>query len=172
MRLNCELRGQPTTHERCPGCDFLTREWHEYRPDASPEQMAAEGVLGAINLGRARSDVLAVTTNDVPGYRVAAVHGDVYGTIVRARNYFSNLGASFRTMIGGEVVGYTKLLREARSEARQRLIDEARALGANAILAVRFDCNEIGDVMSEITAYGTAVTIERLPEPELADAAN
>jgi uncharacterized protein YbjQ (UPF0145 family) len=106
--------------------------------------------------------VLIATTNDIPGYRIAQVHGDVFGLTVRARNYFSNLGAQFRTLAGGEVAGYTKLLVDSRKEARHRMWQEARALGANAVVAMRFDCNEIGDIMSEVVACGTAVTAEAL----------
>jgi uncharacterized protein YbjQ (UPF0145 family) len=106
--------------------------------------------------------VLIVTTNEVPGYRITHVHGDVFGLIVRARNYFSNVGAQLRTLAGGEVAGYTKLLTDSRNQARQRMWREARARGANAIVAMRFDCNEIGDIMSEVAAYGTAVTVEPL----------
>jgi len=105
--------------------------------------------------------VLIVTTNEIPGYRIVQVHGDVFGLIVRARNYFSNLGAQFRTLAGGEVAGYTRLLTDSRNQARERMWREARALGANAVVAMRFDCNEIGDIMSEVAAYGTAVTVER-----------
>ena len=82
--------------------------------------------------------VLVVTTNEVPGYRIIHVHGDVFGLIVRARNYFSNLGASFRTLAGGEVAGYTKLLTDSRNQARERMWRAARAKGANAVIAMRF----------------------------------
>jgi uncharacterized protein YbjQ (UPF0145 family) len=112
--------------------------------------------------GRDTVPVLIVTTNEIPGYRITQVHGDVFGLVVRARNYFSNLGASFRTLAGGEVAGYTKLLTESRNQARARMWHEARTRGANAIVAMRFDCNEIGDIMSEVAAYGTAVTVEPL----------
>ena len=74
---------------------------------------------------------------------------------------FSNIGASFRTISGGEVKGYTTLLRDSRNDARERLAAEALAKGANAVVAMRFDCNQIADVMSEIAAYGTAVTIRK-----------
>lgn len=106
--------------------------------------------------------VLIVTTNEVPGYRITQVHGDVFGLIVRARNYFSNVGAQLRTLAGGEVAGYTKLLTDSRNQARERMWREARARGANAVVAMRFDCNEIGDIMSEVAAYGTAVSVEPL----------
>jgi uncharacterized protein YbjQ (UPF0145 family) len=107
------------------------------------------------------SDILISTMNDIPGYEVTAVYGEVYGLVVRARNVFSNVGASFRTIVGGEAKGYTKLLSDSRDEAVARLTEAARAKGANAVLAMRFDCNEIGDIMSEVAAYGTAVTIQR-----------
>lgn len=103
--------------------------------------------------------MLIVTTNDVAGYRITAVHGDVFGLIVRARNVFGNIGASLRTVAGGEVGGYTRLLTGSRNEARARMWREARARGGNAVIAMRFDCNEIGDIMSEVVAYGTAVTV-------------
>ncbi len=104
-------------------------------------------------------DILISTMNDVPGYEVVAVHGEVYGLIVRARNVFSNIGAGLRTIVGGEARGYTKLLSDSRDQATERLREAAAARGANAVLAMRFDCNEIGDIMSEVAAYGTAVTI-------------
>jgi len=106
--------------------------------------------------------VLIVTTNDIAGYRITQVHGDVFGLIVRARTVFSNIGAQFMTVAGGEVAGYTKLLADSRNQARERMWREARARGANAVVGMRFDCNEIGEVMSEVAAYGTAVTVERL----------
>jgi uncharacterized protein YbjQ (UPF0145 family) len=106
--------------------------------------------------------MLIVTTNEIPGYRITKVHGDVFGLIVRARNVFSNMGAQLMTVAGGEVAGYTKLLVDSRNQARERMWQEARARGANAVIAMRFDCNEIGNIMSEVAAYGTAVTVEPL----------
>jgi uncharacterized protein YbjQ (UPF0145 family) len=107
------------------------------------------------------SDIIISTMNDLPGYDVVEVHGEVYGLIVRARNVFSNIGAGLRTVVGGEAKGYTKLLSESRDDATDRLREAAAGKGANAVLAMRFDCNEIGDVMSEVAAYGTAVTVRR-----------
>jgi uncharacterized protein YbjQ (UPF0145 family) len=104
-------------------------------------------------------NVLVVTTNDVPGYEVVQVIGEVFGLIVRARNVFSNIGASLRTLFGGEVGGYTTLLSDSRNQAIERLKAAARERGANAVLAMRFDCNEIADLMSEIAAYGTAAVV-------------
>jgi uncharacterized protein YbjQ (UPF0145 family) len=107
-------------------------------------------------------DIIITTTNDLPGYEVVEVHGEVFGLIVRARNVFSNIGASFRTVFGGEAKGYTSLLVDSRNEAVERLKDATRARGGNAVLAMRFDCNEIADIMSEVAAYGTAVTVRRI----------
>lgn len=101
-----------------------------------------------------------VTTNDVPGYEVVEVYGEVFGLIVRSRNLFSNFGASLRTIFGGEVRGYTKLLSDTRLQAMQRLVAEAQAKGANAILMMRFDSGDIGQQMNEVVAYGTAVRIQ------------
>ena len=105
--------------------------------------------------------ILVTTMNDVPGYEIVAVHGEVFGLIVRARNVFSNLGASLRTLIGGEVGGYTALLSDSRNHAIERLRMAALEKGGNAVVAMRFDCNEIANLMSEIAAYGTAVTIRK-----------
>lgn len=107
-------------------------------------------------------DLLVVTTNDVPGYKVTAVYGECFGIIVRSRNMFSNMGASFRTIFGGEVGGYTKLLAKSREDAVSRLRDEARSKGGNAVLAMRFDTSEIGGIMNEVSAYGTAVKLEKI----------
>lgn len=107
-------------------------------------------------------DIIITTMNDLPGYEVTDVYGEVFGLIVRARNAFSNVGASFRTLVGGEAKGYTKLLSDSRNHAVERLRDAAVERGANAVLAMRFDCNEIGDIMSEVAAYGTAVRVRKL----------
>ncbi|HEU4977654.1 MAG TPA: YbjQ family protein [Solirubrobacteraceae bacterium] len=104
-------------------------------------------------------EILVSTMNDVPGYEVVAVHGEVFGLVARARNAFSNIGAGFRTLVGGEAKGYTKLLSDSRDQATDRMREAAVARGGNAVIAMRFDCNEIGDIISEVAAYGTAVTI-------------
>jgi uncharacterized protein YbjQ (UPF0145 family) len=107
-------------------------------------------------------EIIIATTNELPGYEVVQVYGEVFGLIVRARNVFSNIGAGFRTVFGGEAKGYTQLLTDSRNEAVERLKEAARERGANAVLAMRFDCNEIADVMSEVAAYGTAVSVRKL----------
>jgi len=108
------------------------------------------------------TDVIVATTNDLPGYRVVETYGEVFGLIVRSRNLFSNIGASFRTIFGGEVKGYTTLLSDSREHALGRLRTAAAEKGANAVLAMRFDSGDIGGVMNEVAAYGTAVKVEKL----------
>lgn len=103
--------------------------------------------------------ILLSTMNDVPGYQVIRVLGEVFGLTVRSRNAFSNMGAGFKAMKGGELKGLSRLLQESRYEALERLCYEAQSRGANAVIAMRFDCNEIGGTASEIAAYGTAVHI-------------
>jgi uncharacterized protein YbjQ (UPF0145 family) len=107
-------------------------------------------------------EILVVTTNELPGYEILRVHGEVFGLVARARNAFSNLGAGMRTVFGGEAKGYTTLLTDSRNDAVSRLRDAAREVGANAVVAMRFDCNEIANMISEVAAYGTAVTVRRL----------
>ncbi|GHF29361.1 MULTISPECIES: YbjQ family protein [Streptomyces] len=106
-----------------------------------------------------QSDVLVVTTNDVPGYRVERVIGEVFGLTVRSRNVGSQIGAGLKSLIGGELKGLTKTLVETRNQAMERLVEQARARGANAILAFRFDVTEAADLGTEVCAYGTAVVI-------------
>jgi uncharacterized protein YbjQ (UPF0145 family) len=113
-------------------------------------------------------NMIVVTTNNVPGYDVVEVYGEVFGLIVRSRNLFSNIGASFRTIVGGEAEGYTKLLSESREQAMDRLRKAAAAKGANAVLAMRYDSGDIGNIMNEVAAYGTAVRIQRKSQSQQA----
>jgi uncharacterized protein YbjQ (UPF0145 family) len=106
--------------------------------------------------------MLIVTTNDIPGYKVTQVIGEVSGLTVRTRNVGAQIGASLKALVGGELQGLTRQLAETRAEAIDRLVAAASAAGANAVLAMRFDSNELGGVYQEILAYGTAVTIEKL----------
>ena len=97
--------------------------------------------------------------NDVPGYRVARVYGEVFGLTVRSRNVGSQIGAGFKALAGGELKGMTKNLVSSRHEVMERMIQEAVQHGANAVLAMRFDTSEMGGNWTEICAYGTAVTL-------------
>jgi uncharacterized protein YbjQ (UPF0145 family) len=122
----------------------------------------ARSVYRGYGLSMDNDAVLVTTMNDIPGYKIVAVFGEVFGLICRARNAFSNMGAGLRTIFGGEVAGYTQLLSDSRQQAIDRLRLAAMEKGGNAVVAMRFDCNEIGNVMSEIAAYGTAVQIQKL----------
>ena len=106
--------------------------------------------------------MLITTTNDLPGYEIDEVYGEVFGLTVRSRNVGSQLGASLKSMVGGELKGMTKMLAEGREHATQRLVEEAEAKGANAVVAFRFDTSELGSTWTEICAYGTAVRARKL----------
>jgi uncharacterized protein YbjQ (UPF0145 family) len=105
--------------------------------------------------------MLISTMNDLPGYTIDEVLGEVFGLTVRSRNVGSQIGASFKSIVGGELKGMTKMLAEGREHAQQRLVDEANERGANAVLAFRFDTSELGSTWTEICAYGTAVKVTR-----------
>jgi len=101
--------------------------------------------------------MLVVTTFDIPGWEIQRTCGEVFGLTVRSRNAFSQMGAGFKSMFGGELKGMTNNLTESRNEAMERLLEAARQRGGNAIVGMRFDTSDLGDVWSEICAYGTAV---------------
>ena len=101
--------------------------------------------------------MIVTTMNDIPGYVIDEVYGEVMGLTVRSRNVGSQMGASFKSMLGGELKGMTKALVASRQEVMDRMVTEAEAKGANAIVAMRFDTSEMGGMWTEICAYGTAV---------------
>jgi uncharacterized protein YbjQ (UPF0145 family) len=105
--------------------------------------------------------MIVVTTENIPGYRVTDVKGQVFGLVVRSRGIGPNIVAGLRSLMGGEIHEYTSLLEQARQDAMMRLEQNADALGANAIVMMRFDSSELADYMSEIVAYGTAVVVEK-----------
>src|SRR6266481_7378851 len=107
--------------------------------------------------------MLVVTTENVPGYRVVDIRGQCFGVVVRSRGLGGNIIAGLRSIVGGEIDEYTQLLEEARRHAVDRLVANATAMGANAVIMMRFDSAEIGQTMSEIVAYGTAVVMEPVP---------
>ena len=101
------------------------------------------------------------TMNELPGYEIDEVYGEVFGLTVRSRNVGSQIGASLKSLMGGELRGMTKMLADGRKHATERLVEEAEGKGANAILAFRFDTSELGGTWTEICAYGTAVRATR-----------
>jgi uncharacterized protein YbjQ (UPF0145 family) len=102
------------------------------------------------------------TMNDLPGYEIEEIFGEVFGLTVRSRNLGSQIGAGLKSLVGGELKGMTKMLAEGREHASDRLVAEAEAKGANAVLAFRFDTSELGSTWTEICAYGTAVRARKL----------
>lgn len=105
--------------------------------------------------------MLVSTMNDIPGYEITEVLGEVFGLTIRSRNIGSQLGAGFKSLVGGELKGMTKNLVASREEVMQRMVDEAETKGADAVLAFRFDTSEMGTNWTEICAYGTAVKTAR-----------
>jgi uncharacterized protein YbjQ (UPF0145 family) len=105
--------------------------------------------------------MIVTTMNDIPGYEVDEVYGEVMGLTVRSRNIGSQLGAGLKSIIGGELKGMTKALSDSRRQVMERMVEEAEAKGANAIIAMRFDTSEMGGQWTEICAYGTAVRVHK-----------
>ena len=101
------------------------------------------------------------TANDIPGFKIVETKGFIYGLTVRSRGAGGQIGAGVKSLFGGEIKQYVKMMEESRDDALERAIDHAKELGANAIIAIRFDSNEISNVMQEILVYGTAVVVEK-----------
>ena len=103
---------------------------------------------------------IVVSSNNVPGYEIVETKGFCYGLTVRSRGVGGQVGAGIRSMFGGEIKEYVKMMEESRDEAVYRMIDHAQQMGANAVISVRYDSNEVSNVMQEILAYGTAVIVQ------------
>src|SRR3954454_22663586 len=106
--------------------------------------------------------MIITTMNDVPGYEVEEVLGEVFGLTVRSRNVGSQVGAAMKSLVGGELKGMTKMLSDGRRHAQERLVEEAEAKGANAVIAFPLDTSEPAPPWTEICAYGTAVRVTKL----------
>lgn len=104
--------------------------------------------------------MIIVTTNDIPGKEIIEVKGLVQGSVVRAKHVGRDIGASLKTLVGGEIKGYSELMVEARGIALERMREEAEKLGANAIVGMRYQTAEIMGGTAEVMAYGTAVVVE------------
>jgi uncharacterized protein YbjQ (UPF0145 family) len=124
---------------------------------------AGVGTIGGID--QAGEDMLVTTTNDVAGYRVTRYLGLVRGITVRSRSVVGNFGASLQALFGGNITIYTGLAERARSDAYELMVRHATETGANAVIAMRYDANEIQAGITEVLAYGTAVVIERVATP-------
>jgi uncharacterized protein YbjQ (UPF0145 family) len=106
--------------------------------------------------------MVITTMNDLPGYQIDEVLGEVFGLTVRSRNLGSQIGAGLKSLVGGELKGMTKMLAEGRLHAQERLEEETTVRGGNAVIAFRFDTSELGGTWTEICAYGTAVRASRI----------
>lgn len=111
--------------------------------------------------------MIVTTTDFIAGQRVVEVKGEVFGLVVRSRGLAGNIIAGLRTIVGGEIHEYTQMLEESRRQAIDRMVQNAAALGANAIVGMRFDSGDLGGSMAEIVAYGTAVVTEPAGEQTL-----
>src|SRR5438309_5798639 len=101
-----------------------------------------------------------VTTEEIAGYTIKETLGQVFGLVVRSRGLGGNIMAGLRSLVGGEIIEYTEMLEDARRHALDRMVKNAASMGANAIVRMQFDSSELGQSMSEIVAYGTAVKIQ------------
>jgi uncharacterized protein YbjQ (UPF0145 family) len=115
--------------------------------------------------------MLVTTTENIPGARVVKTLGQVFGLTVRSRSLGGNIAAFLKSLIGGEVRSYVKLNEDARRQALDRMVQNAAAMGANAVTMMRFDSTEMGRSMSEIVAYGTARVVEWVPPPPASSSA-
>jgi uncharacterized protein YbjQ (UPF0145 family) len=112
---------------------------------------------------RASQPMIVTTTENIPDTRVVKTLGQVFGLTVRSRSLGGNIAAFLKSLVGGEVRSYVKLNEDARRQALDRMVQNAAAMGANAVTMMRFDSTEMGRSMSEIVAYGTARVVEWLP---------
>ena len=107
--------------------------------------------------------MIVATTENIVGHRVTETIGQVFGVVVRSRGIGGNFTASLRSIVGGEIPEYTKLVEDARRHAIDRMIQNATVMGANAVVMMRFDSGEIAQAMNEVVAYGTAVILDPAP---------
>jgi uncharacterized protein YbjQ (UPF0145 family) len=109
--------------------------------------------------------MIVTTTENIPDARVVKTIGQVFGLTVRSRSLGGNIAAGLKSLVGGEIGSYVKLNEDARRQAIDRMVNNAAAMGANAVTMMRFDSTEMARSMSEIVAYGTARVVEWLPTP-------
>ena len=107
--------------------------------------------------------MLVATTNDLAGHKIVRYMGVVRGIIVRSRSVVGNIGASIQSLFGGNITLYTSLCEQARQDAYKLMVEHAQEMGANAVIAMRYDANEIAAGITEVLAYGTAVVVEPAP---------
>src|SRR5690625_3405981 len=104
--------------------------------------------------------MLIVTTNEIANHQIIEVKGLVQGSTVQTRHVGRDIGAGLKTLVGGEIKGYSELMQTARSVALERMVEEAKSLGANAVIGMRYQTSQVMNSAAEVIAYGTAVEIE------------
>ena len=114
------------------------------------------------NPGMSHTHPLTTTAFELPGYRIVKSHGVVRGIIVRSRSIIGNIGANIQSLFGGNISLYTELCERARDDAFQQMLTHAGELGANAVVGVRYDATELGNGITEVLCYGTAVSVAAL----------
>jgi uncharacterized protein YbjQ (UPF0145 family) len=105
--------------------------------------------------------MIVTTTNDISGHKITKYLGVVRGITVRSRSALGNFGAGIQSLFGGNISIFTDLAEKAREEAYELLVEHATEVGANAVIAMRYDANEITDGITEVLAYGTAVVVQQ-----------
>ena len=143
----------------CPGCGKQIQDTAAFCPYCRYDLKTTPAASTSVN-----SQIMLLTANYAPGYKVDKVLGLVYGITVRSRGLGGNIIAGLRTIGGGEIREYTEMAHQARQQALDRLSQHAAGLGANAVISVMFDSTEIGNTMDEIIAFGTAVIISPVSE--------
>jgi uncharacterized protein YbjQ (UPF0145 family) len=109
---------------------------------------------------RQTAGIVVTTANDLAGHRIVETLGVVRGIVVRSRSIFGTIGASLQTLVGGNITLFTELCEKTRQDAFEIMMAHASERGANAIIAMRYDANEVMDGVTEVLAYGTAVRVE------------
>lgn len=127
----------------------------EYSPPTAATQTQTAAARSAPG-----HSMIVTTTENIPGAKVVKTLGHVFGLTVRSRSLGGNIAAGLKSLVGGEIVSYVKLNEDSRRQALDRMVQNAAAMGANAVTMMRFDSTEMGKTMSEIVAYGTARVIE------------
>jgi uncharacterized protein YbjQ (UPF0145 family) len=133
-----------------------------YPPQQPPQGYPQQPLGGYAPVATAPMDHSLVTTAfTLPGYKITGTYGLVRGIVVRSRNVFAQIGAGFQTLFGGNISLYTELCEQTRRDSYELMMQHAAAVGANAVVGMRYDANEITSGVTEVLCYGTAVRVER-----------
>lgn len=135
------------------------RVWADYEPDQKSYIKKFKCIAANAFLCQSTDHMITATTENLPGYLISSHLGIVCGNTVRAKHVGRDLMAGLKTIVGGEISGYTEMLQESRNQAIDRMIAQAKAMGADAVVNVRFTTSQVAQGMSEMLAYGNAVKL-------------